>query len=111
LTYITSYATIYLVLPKVGRRHEALLFALAKELHMLVLSRKTGEWVRVADNLDIGVMSVKGNKVRLCFRIPAEIPVVRGELCDPPTLALPLPEKKRNRGKRWAASIAPKKQP
>jgi carbon storage regulator len=54
---------------------------------MLVLSRKTGERVIVADGIQITVVAVKGNKVRLGFLAPEDTVIRRGELCfDAPLL-------------------------
>ncbi len=47
---------------------------------MLVLSRKPGEKVFIADEITISVLSVQGNRVRLGIEAPGEYRVLRGEL-------------------------------
>jgi carbon storage regulator len=49
---------------------------------MLVLSRKHGESVRIADNIEVVVLEIKNGKVRLGFRCPDEVPVLRREVYD-----------------------------
>lgn len=63
---------------------------------MLVLARKTGEAV-LAGNVEVYVIEIKHGAVRLGFRAAADVPVLRGELCDPPLLKLPMPQKKKRR--------------
>lgn len=47
---------------------------------MLALTRKPGESVRVAGNIVVTVVSVRGTKVRLAFDAPAEVPIYQSEL-------------------------------
>jgi carbon storage regulator len=47
---------------------------------MLVLSRKSGECVRIGEEIEVTVLEVRGSRVRLGFSVPAEIPVHRGEV-------------------------------
>lgn len=47
---------------------------------MLVLSRKLNEEIRIAENIVVRVIGIKGNQVRLGIVAPAEVPVVREEL-------------------------------
>ncbi len=47
---------------------------------MLVLSRKPGEKVVIADEITISVLSVQGNRVRLGIEAPGEYRVLRAEL-------------------------------
>lgn len=49
---------------------------------MLVLSRKAGESIKIAENIEITVISVEGQRVRLGVRAPRSVPIVRSEL-DP----------------------------
>ena len=49
---------------------------------MLVLSRKTNESIRIADNIEVFVLEVKHGKVRLGFRCPEDISVLRKEVYD-----------------------------
>jgi carbon storage regulator len=59
---------------------------------MLVLTRKKGEAIHIGDEVEVRVLSVQGNRVRLGIEAPAHIDVRRGELvleveltgvCDP----------------------------
>ena len=47
---------------------------------MLVLSRKTNQSIMIGDEIEITVLSVAGDKVRLGIKAPREIPVYRDEV-------------------------------
>ena len=47
---------------------------------MLVLSRKKNESIVIDGNIEIEVLKIKGNTVRLGIKAPANIKVLRGEL-------------------------------
>lgn len=47
---------------------------------MLVLSRKPGERVRIADNIGITVLEISGGRIKLGISAPPEVPVLRDEL-------------------------------
>ncbi len=47
---------------------------------MLVLTRKTGEAIIIGNGITVTVVEVKGERVRLGFTAPAEVPVHREEL-------------------------------
>ena len=49
---------------------------------MLVLSRKRGERIVIADNIVITVIDIRGDKVRLGILAPVEIPVHRREVYE-----------------------------
>jgi carbon storage regulator len=49
---------------------------------MLVLTRKNGESVRIADKIEVVVLEVKHGKVRLGFRCPDDVSVLRKEVYD-----------------------------
>lgn len=49
---------------------------------MLVLSRKADESVLIGANVEIFVVSVKGDRVRLGFRVPKSISVHRAEVAE-----------------------------
>ncbi len=51
---------------------------------MLVLSRKVGERIVIADNITIVVHKVAGNRVSLGVEAPRDVRVVRGELRKAP---------------------------
>ena len=47
---------------------------------MLVLSRKSGEKIRIGDNITVEVRRVAGNRVALAFEAPSDVRILRGEL-------------------------------
>jgi len=47
---------------------------------MLVLSRKRGESIVIGDDIEISILSVTGEKVRVGIRAPRDIPVFRKEV-------------------------------
>lgn len=49
---------------------------------MLVLSRKVNERVCIGDNVEICVVDIRGDKVRLGIEAPAAVPVHRKEVRD-----------------------------
>ena len=56
---------------------------------MLVLTRRIGETLRIADDILVTIIDVKGNQVRLGIDAPAALTVLREELVqsDPNPLA------------------------
>jgi len=49
---------------------------------MLVLSRQKDESIVIGDNVEITIVDVRGNKVRLGINAPKDIPVHRREVYD-----------------------------
>ncbi len=49
---------------------------------MLVLSRQRDETIIIGDNIEITVVDIRGDKVRLGITAPIEIPVHRKEVYD-----------------------------
>ena len=47
---------------------------------MLVLSRKPGETVVIGENVEVTVLEVHGDRVKLGLRGPAEVPIRREEI-------------------------------
>lgn len=47
---------------------------------MLVLSRKENEVVHIGKDITVTVVSVRGNKVKLAFDAPMEVPIHRAEV-------------------------------
>lgn len=47
---------------------------------MLVLTRRVGEALHIGDDIEITVMGVKGNQVRVGIRAPKDVPVHRNEI-------------------------------
>ncbi len=57
---------------------------------MLVLSRKPNEAIKIGQDIEIVVLEVHGDRVKLGFLAPTEVPIHRGEVHDrinlPPAL-------------------------
>ena len=49
---------------------------------MLVLSRYRDEWIMVGEDVEIKIVDIRGNKVRLGITAPKSIPVHRKEVYD-----------------------------
>jgi len=49
---------------------------------MLVVSRKVGQSIIVADQIKITVIEIRGNQIRLGIEAPKEVPVQREELAQ-----------------------------
>jgi carbon storage regulator len=49
---------------------------------MLVLSRKVNESIIISDNIEIFIVEIRGDKVRLGINADASIPVHRREVYD-----------------------------
>ena len=47
---------------------------------MLVLSRKVNQSIMIGDQIEVTVLSVSGEKVRLGVKAPHEVPVYRDEV-------------------------------
>ena len=47
---------------------------------MLVLARKINESIIIGDNIELMVVEIKGDQVKLGIRAPKEVPVYRGEI-------------------------------
>jgi carbon storage regulator len=47
---------------------------------MLVLTRKTNQSIMIGDEIEISVLSVVGDKVRLGIQAPRSVPVYRREV-------------------------------
>lgn len=53
---------------------------------MLVLSRKVGERIRIAADIEVVVTAIQGDRIKIGIEAPKTIRVLRGELqaCAPP---------------------------
>lgn len=49
---------------------------------MLILTRKIGEVLLVGDNVEISVLNIRGNQVKLGVNAPKEIAVHRQEIYE-----------------------------
>ena len=47
---------------------------------MLVLTRKSNQSIMIGDDIEISVLSVMGEKVRIGIQAPQEVPVFRTEI-------------------------------
>lgn len=47
---------------------------------MLVLSRKVNETIKIGDDIEIRVLEVKGESVRIGIEAPKSMEILRGEL-------------------------------
>ena len=47
---------------------------------MLILTRKIGETVNIGDDIEVSVIGVKGNQVRLGIHAPSHVAVNRQEI-------------------------------
>ncbi len=47
---------------------------------MLVLTRKSNQSIMIGDDIEVSVLSVTGEKVRIGIQAPREIPVFRKEV-------------------------------
>ncbi|MFS0688513.1 carbon storage regulator CsrA [Sporosarcina sp. 179-K 8C2 HS] len=47
---------------------------------MLVLSRKTNETIKIGDDIEIRILEVKGDAIRIGIEAPKNIDILRGEL-------------------------------
>jgi carbon storage regulator len=49
---------------------------------MLILTRKVGESITIADNIRVTIQAIRGQQVRLGIAAPAEVPIFRQELLE-----------------------------
>ncbi|HHX56974.1 MAG TPA: carbon storage regulator CsrA [Clostridiales bacterium] len=49
---------------------------------MLILSRKIGESVIINETIEVKVIEINGDKIKLGIDAPAEVKVLRNELCQ-----------------------------
>ena len=47
---------------------------------MLVLTRRSGEWISIGDDVTVRVLSVKGDQVQIGVDAPRSVAVHRGEI-------------------------------
>ena len=49
---------------------------------MLILTRRTGESLRIGDNIEVTVMAVNGSQVRIGIKAPRSVTVDREEIAE-----------------------------
>ncbi len=49
---------------------------------MLVLTRKKNEWVNIGDDVRLVIVAIQGDKVRLGFDAPDDVPIHRSEITE-----------------------------
>ena len=49
---------------------------------MLILQRRSGESLRIGDDIEITVVAIEGGKVRLAISAPKDVTILRSELLN-----------------------------
>jgi len=49
---------------------------------MLILTRRVGETIVIGDNIEVTILGVKGNQIRVGVQAPTDIPVHREEVAQ-----------------------------
>jgi carbon storage regulator len=49
---------------------------------MLILTRRPGESIQIGDDIEISVLEIRGNQVRIGINAPPEVLVLRSELLN-----------------------------
>ena len=49
---------------------------------MLILNRREGESIKIGDDIEIEIVSVSGNSVKIGINAPQEVSILRKELYD-----------------------------
>jgi carbon storage regulator len=51
-----------------------------EKLNMLVLSRRVGELMVIGDDIEVIILGIKGNQVKIGVNAPKDVPVNRQEI-------------------------------
>ena len=62
---------------------------------MLILTRRENEAIMIHDNIEVSVLEIRGNQVRLGINAPREVPVHREEVRHEVALRTCFPQTKR----------------
>ena len=62
---------------------------------MLVLTRKLGESIKIGDNIEVRIIGISGNRVRLGLVGPDNVTFLRKELCEGETKTKDISEKEQ----------------
>jgi carbon storage regulator len=62
---------------------------------MLILSRRVGENIILADDIRVTVLAIRGKQVQLGFTAPVSVPIRRAELCGLPSNGDTAPPRRR----------------
>lgn len=49
---------------------------------MLILTRRIGETLKIGDNIEVTILSLKGNQIRIGVNAPKDVEVHRSEVYD-----------------------------
>ncbi len=49
---------------------------------MLILSRKTGEALLIDGDIEVTVLEIQGDRVRIGINAPADVPILRREIAE-----------------------------
>ena len=71
---------------------------------MLVLSRKVGEQILIADDVVVTVLGVTGTQVKLGIEAPRAVGIVRAEIAATPPKRSALPDQGGSKPRRICAS-------
>lgn len=47
---------------------------------MLILTRRIGETLKIGDNIDVTILSIRGNQIRIGINAPRDVSVHREEI-------------------------------
>ena len=68
---------------------------------MLVLTRQVGDRIRIGDDVEIVVIRIRNDRVRIGIAAPDDVPVFRTELLQRTTNELPAVHRNGNESLDW----------
>ncbi len=54
---------------------------------MLILTRRPGETIKIGDDIEVTVLTIRGNQARIGIQAPKDVNIVREEIADMPKKA------------------------